>query len=174
MVNIFLTNLGKYNEGELIGEWLELPATQEEIDSCLQRIGISEEPDENGVYYEEYFITDYETDISGLEIGEYSNLEELNELAESLENIDADIVEALLYFGVEFEEITEKAEECMVYSECHDMTDVAIQYTEETGLLNSLPENLRYYFDFEAFGRDMDIEGNFYFTKSGDCIQFVA
>jgi len=167
MLNIYLTNLGKYNEGQLVGEWVELPATEEELEAVKKRIGINEQ-------YEEWFITDYETDISGLEVSEYSNLEELNELAETLENLDSDIIEALLYFGIEFDEIVEKAEECMVYSDCKDMSDVAMAYAEETGLLNSIPENLRYYFDFEAFGRDMEIEGNFYFAKSGDCIQFIA
>lgn len=167
MLNIYLTNLGKYNEGQLVGEWVKLPATEEELAAVKKRIGINEQ-------YEECFITDYETDISGLEVSEYSNLEELNELAETLENLDSDIIEALLYFGVEFDEIVEKAEECMVYSDCKDMSDVAMAYAEETGLLNSIPENLRYYFDFEAFGRDMEIEGNFYFAKSGDCIQFIA
>lgn len=167
MLNIYLTNLGKYNEGQLVGEWVKLPATEEELAAVKKRIGINE-------HYEEWFITDYETDISGLEVSEYSNLEELNEVAETLENLDSDIIEALLYFGVEIDEIAEKAEECMVYSDCKDMSDVAMAYAEETGLLNSIPENLRYYFDYEALGRDMDIEGNFYFAKSGDCIQFIA
>ncbi len=27
VISVFITNLGKYNEGELVGEWLELPAT---------------------------------------------------------------------------------------------------------------------------------------------------
>lgn len=27
MMNIYLTNLGKYNEGQLIGEWVELPVS---------------------------------------------------------------------------------------------------------------------------------------------------
>lgn len=82
MLNIYLTNLGKYNEGELIGEWVKLPCDDFEV--VLKRIGISDEPDENGRYYEEYFITDYETDVSGLQIGEYDDLDELNELAESI------------------------------------------------------------------------------------------
>jgi len=51
------------------------------------------------------------------------------------------------------------------------MTDVAEQYAEETGLLDSIPENLRYYFDFEAYGRDMRIEGTFVFTNNGNCVQ---
>lgn len=31
MMKIYLTNLGKYNEGQLVGEWVELPVSQEEL-----------------------------------------------------------------------------------------------------------------------------------------------
>ena len=36
----FITNLGKYNEGELIGEWLKFPTTPEELQNVFERIGI--------------------------------------------------------------------------------------------------------------------------------------
>ena len=36
MIKVYLANLGKYNEGELVGEWLELPCTEEEIEQKLQ------------------------------------------------------------------------------------------------------------------------------------------
>lgn len=39
MLRVFLTNLGKYNEGELVGEWLELPAAEEEVQAAFRRIG---------------------------------------------------------------------------------------------------------------------------------------
>lgn len=45
-MKIFLTNLGKYNEGELIGEWVELPASSEELQEVFERIGINEEYEE--------------------------------------------------------------------------------------------------------------------------------
>ena len=38
------------------GEKENLQATEEEIETTLKAIGISDEPDENGIYYEEYFI----------------------------------------------------------------------------------------------------------------------
>ena len=50
MMNIYLTNLGKYNEGELVGEWVQLPISNEELQKVFERIGINE-------VYEEYFIT---------------------------------------------------------------------------------------------------------------------
>ena len=62
MMNIYLTNLGKYNEGELVGEWVQLPISDEELQEVFKRIGI------DGKEYEEYFIADYECDF--YEIGE--------------------------------------------------------------------------------------------------------
>ena len=47
------------------------------------------------------------------------------------------------------------------------MQDVAEHYIEETGVLNALPENMRYYFDYQALGRDMEIEGNYLVTSHG-------
>ena len=66
MINVYITNLGKYNEGDLIGKWLELPATDEEIENVIKEIGI------DGVLYEEYFFTDWEV-IDGIEISERRN-----------------------------------------------------------------------------------------------------
>lgn len=177
MLKIYLTNLGKYNEGHLIGEWVSLPITNEELEAVYERIGISEEPDEDGNYYEETFITDYETDLTGITVDEYDNLEELNELAETLEGLDdceKEAVKAMLSEGFDFDEALEKANDgdYMIYSDCEDMEDVAMQYAEETGLLNSIPENLQSYFDFEAYGRDMSYEGQFVFIGN-DCIQIL-
>lgn len=89
LLNVAVTNLGKYNEGTLIFEWLKLPATEEEIQECFKKIGLNEK-------YEEYFITDYESDV-GLKCSEYENLEELNEKIQQLEDIgDYDKLEAVI------------------------------------------------------------------------------
>ena len=34
----YITNLGKYNEGRLVGETLKFPATTEEVQALLKRI----------------------------------------------------------------------------------------------------------------------------------------
>ena len=47
------------------------------------------------------------------------------------------------------------------------MAEVAEMYADETGLLYSMPDELRMYFDFEAYGRDMEINGHFIETDSG-------
>lgn len=169
MINIYLTNLGKYNEGELVGGWVKLPATEEELEVVFERIGINEE-------YEEYFITDYECDIDGLEIGEYDSIDDLNELAETLENMDEselEVVGVMLKDGCDFNEAIEMTEngDYRIYYNCNDMTDVAYQVVEECGYLNGAPDTVARYFDYEAYGRDLDIEGKYYMTDSGNCIE---
>lgn len=180
MLNIYLTNLGKYNEGELLGEWVELPITDEELNKVFDRIQIChddvEYTDECGNPYEEYFITDSETDINGLEIGEYSNLDELNEIAETLEDLEEyekEVVKVLLGESYDLADALEKKDDCMIYYDCNDMADVAEKYVEETGLLHDVPDHLRNYFDFEAYGRDMSYEGTFIFTDNGNCVQIL-
>ena len=173
MFRVFITNLGKYNEGELVGKWLDLPC--EDIESELASIGVSDEPDENGNYYEEYFITDFENDYN-YKVGEYDSLDELNEIAEELENLDdydREVVNTFIENGSDIEEALDglRDGDYMVFSNCSDMTDVAYQYIEETGLLNDIPEGLRNYFDYEAYGRDMSFEGTFIFTDNGNCIE---
>ena len=139
MMNIYLTNLGKYNEGELVGEWVKLPVSDEELQKVFERIGINEE-------YEEYFITDYECDF--YEIGEYENIDTLNEKAES--------------------------GDYRTYSNCENMTDVAYQVVDEFDYLRNVPETVARYFDYEAFGRDLGIEGSFHFLDNGDCIEIIG
>ena len=49
----YVTNLGKYNEGELVGKWITFPITKKELDKALREIGINEN-------YDEWFFTDFD------------------------------------------------------------------------------------------------------------------
>lgn len=168
MLKIYLTNLGKYNEGELVGEWVKPPATDEELEKVKERIGINK-------FYEEWFITDYETNF-GFKVDEYANLDELNGMAETLDNLsdtEIEIMEALTENGYDLEDALETLDNVIYYSDCEDMEDVAYKYIEETGLLNNVPQEIARYFDYAAFGRDIETEGNFIFTDDGNCIQVL-
>ena len=70
----FITNLGKYNEGDLVGEWVKFPTTPEEMQKVLN--GSALQKDDFGQPYEEWFITDYDCYVDGLydKLGEYENL----------------------------------------------------------------------------------------------------
>ena len=70
ILEAYVTNLGKYAEGQLVGETLKFPTTTEEVQSLLKRIGM------DGVRYEEIFITSFDSDVPGLHehLGEYENI----------------------------------------------------------------------------------------------------
>ncbi|WP_442857913.1 antirestriction protein ArdA [Acutalibacter sp. 1XD8-33] len=73
----YITNLGKYNEGELVGEILKFPTSPQAVEALLKNIGV------DGIRYEEFFITRFDGDVLELNdyLGEYENLDELNHLA---------------------------------------------------------------------------------------------
>ena len=73
ILEAYVTNLGKYAEGQLVGETLKFPTTTEEVQALLKRIGV------DGVRYEEIFITSFDSDVLGLHehLGEYENIDEL-------------------------------------------------------------------------------------------------
>lgn len=49
------------------------------------------------------------------------------------------------------------------------MEDVATYYVEEAGQrqLGEVPSNLQNYIDYQALGRDLELEGNFLVTSNG-------
>lgn len=75
MLKIALTNLRRYNEGDLIFEWVELPC--DDFKPVFDKIE-----------HDEYFISDYECEINHIEIGEYENLQVLNDPACKYEELD--------------------------------------------------------------------------------------
>ena len=155
MLKAFITNLGKYNEGYLIGEWIEFPICKEELNKVFKRIGINER-------YEEFFLTDYDNNACGL--GEFESIERLNKIGEMLEGLeDEEILFSILDYGYDVEEAIEIVKDCeyVYYSNCNDMIDVAYEYVEQSGMLDNVPEFAQIYFDYEQFGRDLMIEGNF-------------
>lgn len=156
MLKAYITNLGKYNEGELIGKWIDFPISEEELQEVFEEIGINER-------YEEFFFTDYENNLFNL--GEYASIDTLNEVGELLEDIEdsEEVLEALLEAGYDIYDAIEIVKNCdyIFYDNCNDMEDVAYEYVEQTGMLDNVPEFAQRYFNYEQFGRDMDMEGHF-------------
>ena len=159
---IFVSNLGKYNEGEMVGEWINLPATEGEMEELLDRIGINEE-------YEEIFIPDYENEF-GYIVNEYDNLDELNEIAYKLDNLTTD-EEEKIKAGLElwsFDEIYNYLDDIVLLKDVNTDYDLGYYWIEESGCYNL--DNLgvlRNYINYEAFGRDIRFETDGGFTSYG-------
>ena len=167
----YITNLGKYAEGQLVGETLKFPATTEEVQSLLKNIGV------DGVRYEEFFITAFDGDVMGLYdyLTEYENLDELNHLAHLISELDSDEIEtleAVLNKGnhtSSVADIINLVHNLDCYSLHPGVTDdetLGCIYVEDMELLD-VPDNVLPYFDFEAYGRDVRINEGGHFAPGG-------
>lgn len=171
----YVTNLGKYAEGELKGEWVGFPNTAEEIQKVFERIGMDAE-------HEEYFITDYDSEkIEGLHdcLGEYENVKDLNYLAgriQEMEEGELKLFNTIMKNNVDLEQTG--ASGCInltynldKYNYCPDVQterELGTYYVNELNTFNveSMGE-FSYYFDYEAYGRDISINEGGIFTSEG-------
>ena len=183
MIKLYLANLGKYNEGILKGEWVELPLSETELEEVMVNIGVAHydkegnfvpyviETDEKGYeyVYEEYAIHDYETDLN-ISISEYSSLDSLNAIAENVEKYELDYVNVLLDDGVigmkdiiegDLEEIMQNYTFVELEPNMNEEQEVGYAYVDEIygGPEYLSKEILERYFDYEAFGRDVLLSG---------------
>ena len=173
LLSAYITNLGKYNEGYLVGKWHDFPTTAEEIAKTFEEIGI------DGVEYEEFFITDYETSIEGVhgQLSEYASLSELNYLATRVDEMvvsEREIYEAIIESGEYCGSIKDLINltynlECFDYYEgIEDEYDLGYYWIEESGCYNTEGMgSLSNYIDYERFGRDIAMDDTGGFTVNG-------
>lgn len=159
---IYLTNLGKYNEGELVGKWVDM-FDHEEWEKELESIGVEE-----GTNYEEFFITDTDTDIEGVSdyVDEYMSLDTLDELADRLSDLSEyqleEELEAILeVYTSDLEKALDLIESCDYCYVSGIMSDEELgEYAVDEGLFEiDIPEALSSYINYEKIGRDLTYDG---------------
>lgn len=173
MINAFVTNLGKYNEDQLVGEWVSFPVTKEEMQAVFDRIGINEQ-------YEEYFITDYDNKIQNLRLGEYESVDRLNYLAGRLEELDQDQLELYqeimdsdidLYQNAGMEAyiyLTYNLDAYQFYYGVMDEYDLGYYLVHDTGVYDlKAMGDLAMYIDYKALGNDTMINDISAFSEKG-------
>lgn len=175
VIEAYVTNLGKYNEGELVGEWVKFPVSKEEMSAVLDRIGI-------GAEYEEIFITDYDTSLYGVssQLGEYENLDKLNYLAGVIAELDAsdrEKYEAVLESGLSLGQdgidglinLAYNLDNYDMLPGVEDEDDLGRYYAElmyGEDMEKKMGE-LANYIDFERYGSDCQINEGGMFTDKG-------
>jgi len=166
-MRIYITDLEAYNNGYLVGSWLDLPMDEELLTESIKEVldrGRNE--CKHKYHHEEVFITDYEAEIS---IDEYDNIYRLNELAGYLDEINDDDLlklKLLKYEGYnEREVLTNGLDNYDVdiydYSADTSFTDVYELLANELvseGLFGSIPPYLENYIDYSAIGRDLSYD----------------
>ncbi len=163
-IRVYLTNLGKYNEGYLIGKWVNVDVSTN-WDKELENIGVKEDS-----YYEEYFITDYESNI-GISIDEYTSIPYLIEIAEKIQDIDvdSDVFKGILDCCTNFDEAIKVVlnDEYRVFEDVEDETDLGHALVDDDFIFGDIDDNVKIYLDYEAIGRDYMLEVNGTFSNGG-------
>ena len=178
-VRVYLTNIRKYNEGQLIGGWVDVSTdtdwSKELKNFC--RIGIGKDD----TFGEEYFISDYETNINDLNISEYTSISELENIAEFIEYVNLndlqdvanELIEAI--GGMDIYRLTRLLEnEQYVYiADAGDDEKLGEYIIENNELYSSLSDDIKRYLDREAIGRKYCINnGGIY--QSGNYIELLG
>lgn len=158
-MSVYIVNLGKYNEGEIIGDWFMTPIDWEDVKN---RIGLN-------IEYEEYAIHDWQLPF---DINEYTSIEEINCLCNIVEELLSTDVGEVIYdiqnaFFSSLKELYENKENIICYPECYDMEDVAYYLVDECRILGEIPVGIQNYIDYEAYGRDLELSSNFVITNKG-------
>jgi len=145
-----------YNAGDLVGEWVNLPYTAEELNAVLKRIGIDEE-------HEEYFITDYESNLE-LKLDEYTSTSLLNEVATCIGRLSPQELQTLKAV-IELEssdvsntiEIIENLDKYSLHADIMTYQDLGHYLIHESGEFDTYTiETLEPYLDYESYGYTYD------------------
>ena len=152
----YITNLGKYNEGELVGKYVDFPIDEEAFEEELKSIGIGPE-------YEEWFVSDYESNLP-ISLGEYVSYETLQEWGEKIDEINRDgnalLVKNALEVNDDLLEVMDAIEsgDIYFYEDVGDWGDLGIAIVEQI-YGDDIPKDLiNDYFDYEMLGRDIRLE----------------
>ncbi|EPC90448.1 antirestriction protein ArdA [Lacticaseibacillus paracasei] len=157
-VRVFIVNLDYYNQGKPTGKWFTPPLYPDAIAEQLELKNDSEE----------YAIHDYEAPF---EIDRFDSIDEINRKYAALERLEeydfgADVSALIGEWFRDIEELAENTEDIVIYKGVSDMAELAQDAVESGAVFGDLPDQVIAYLDFEALGRDMEIEGNYLVTNS--------
>ncbi|MBA3026709.1 MAG: antirestriction protein ArdA [Sulfurimonas sp.] len=165
-MRVYITDLEAYNNGYLVGRWVDLPMNDDLLAECVENI-LQEGRDtcNHQHFHEEYFITDFECEYMTIE--EYSPLGKYNHIAEDMEGIDEDGVKAIKFLMENnlvkdiFEAMKTYEDSVRIY-ENQSMEDIAYDYIQECYSFENIPDIIANNIDYEKIGRDLEIEGSYY------------
>ena len=148
MSKIYCGTYAKYNSGSIAGDWFDLEEYDNKEDfiaACLEFHNDEEDP--------ELMFQDWE-DIPDSFISE----SHIDPKFWTYTDCEADDEAKKAYVSC-FGEWDENDFNERYRGSYDSWEDMATQLLDEMGTLEAIPENLRYYFDYEAYARDMRLGG---------------
>lgn len=161
MASITLYELSQYNNGILrpfVIDLDPLSSREEYLEAIGSALESMMDEDESRLgyrpLYEEWIVCGYD-DVPHAYVGEYDLRDDYWELKEAMDD-NPHIPEAAFFAGVSLGIPPASIPEA--YQGRYDSDeDFAADLAEYCGYLDDMPENLRYYFDYEKFARDLMI-----------------
>ena len=158
-MRIYIADLAAYNNGYLVGDWIDLPSS--DIWADVQKVldqGTSIRVFEgvyDGVPSEEWAIHDYEAPFR---IGEYDDLDSINKLAEEFDQMDDQDIKKVSYLvNYQGEDMIKAVQHCDDVEVYEDMSynDLAEHLVDETW---NVPEHLENYIDYDKFAGELEMD----------------
>ncbi len=146
-IRIYAACLAAYNNGILHGTWIDATIGVIEMVAAIRDM-LAESPIPEA---EEWAIHDYEG-FGSLRLSEYESLERVAELAAFFEEHGELGAELVSHYGDL--DSARTAIEDHYAGEYQSLADFAEELTEQS---TTIPENLRFYIDYERMGRDLEI-----------------
>ncbi|ASQ47041.1 antirestriction protein ArdA [Legionella clemsonensis] len=154
---IYVACLAAYNNGILHGEWIDATQDVSTIYDEIHKL-LANSPIENA---EEFAIHDFEG-FGGAQIGEYDSINDVADFASFIMNHGELGAELFSYYSIE-------DAERMLEENYHGAYDSEVDFAHalfDDCYRGAIPEDLLFYFDYEAFARDLFI--NDYFSVEAD------
>ena len=176
-ISVWVGSLGAYNSGYLIGEWIALPKTDDELNEIYDRINKNAER-ATGEPQEELDIMDTNINIEGLTAATYgAGIDKYNELAELLEDLhesDKAHIEDVNEVTGDIEQAIEHVSEALIIEDVSTDRELGEQLHALDMLHVEIPAHLENYIDFESIGRDYRLGGEFTITSNDNavCVNF--
>jgi hypothetical protein len=178
MLKIYLTDLQAYNEGNLVGKWINLPMSEETIHLAINEVLCEGESISGSEEHEEIFITDYEwNDLEFCEVDEYENIFELNSNMCLLSNLDDDKLKSVAFLlnegiTIDIEDAIQRSEDVIIHQDSN-MEDVAYSLLEDCYGVYKLDPIIANNIDYERVAQDLEYGGN-YWEIGNDVFEYIG
>ena len=163
---IYVADLAAYNAGILRGVWIDATKEPEEIMAEVQAmLAGSSEP-----VAEEWAIHCYEG-FGAAYISELTGFEDVHTIALLIEEHGALGAELLGQWNNDVDEVRRLFDDGYYLGVWDSVADYAQEQTEET---TEIPDHLRYYLDYSAMARDMELNGDIFTVELDGQVHIFA
>ncbi|HFO2582240.1 TPA: antirestriction protein ArdA [Escherichia coli] len=151
--SVYVGTYAKYNNGSIEGKWINLLDDVTDCDDFYEKIAELHKDEADP----EFMFQDYENMPRGIVSETSINWNYIDGLRRVLEENNEEWAEAYALFVENFNDTDVENFYESYCGTADSEEDYAEQLLDDTGELNAIPKNLRYYFDYEKFARDLFI-----------------